>query len=888
MAANTAPTFLVGNIGRVTTSFGGSSYALGQSVAVQADGKILLGGYTNGSGTYDFALVRYTSNGNLDTSFDGDGKLTTDFATNAVSYEQAYSVAMQADGKIVLGGYSTPDLALARYNSDGSLDTSFDGDGKLTTKFGSSVTGNERVVLQPDGKILVGGTNSADFALARYNIDGSLDATFDSDGKVTTNFGSGSYVAGGAIALQKDGKILRGGGYSANFGPSTDFALARYNADGSLDTSFDGDGKLTTNFGSATASANSATIQADGKILLAGYIGTAGGVSQDFALARYNIDGSLDATFDSDGKVTTNFGASSTGNSVIVQSDGKILVGGSIATGGSDGGDFALARYNSDGSLDASFDGDGKLTTHFFASDSGWSIALQADSKILLGGTSDLSNFALARYNTDGSLDTSFSPQINTLDGSPKFIEPSTSSGSSGVVLAANAQVLDADLAATGNYKDGVLTVSRHGGANTQDVFSASSSGTLTALPAGSSLSVNGVTVGSVVANSAGTLTVVFNTNATQSLVNLAMQQIAYANTSDAPPATVQIDWTFNDGNTGAQGTGGALSVTGSTTVQITATNDLPVLVRPLSEQNLAPSSLFTYTVPADTFGDPDLESLSYSVRTSNGTVIPTWLSFNASTRTFSGTPTSTDAGALDLQVTAKDSANASVSGAFRVTVFPPQATLTGTSASEAFTSGPANDSVDGGAGIDTVVYGISRSNFALAKTSAGFTLTDNSGATGIDALQNVERIKFSDGGIALDVGATQPAGQTVLLLGAVLPGRLVFDATKQALLGAAIDLFDQGYSLQILSGAVTRLPIWDILTGKATPTTNDIATYLLTNVNGVAPDATTLANAVTSLNAETSFATQGNFLWHVAESSTNQTHVGLVGLTATGLAYGW
>ncbi len=126
------------------------------------------------------------------------------------------------------------------------------------------------------------------------------------------------------------------------------------------------------------------------------------------------------------------------------------------------------------------------------------------------------------------------------------------------------------------------------------------------------------------------------------------------------------------------------------------------------------------------------------------------------------------------------------------------------------------------------------------------------------------------------------------MLLGAVLPGKLVFDSSKQALLGAAIDLFDQGYSLQTLSGAVMRLPIWDILTQRAIPTSSDIATYLLTNVNGVAPDAPTLASAVAALNTETDFSTQGNFLWHLAESSANQTHVGLVGLASTGLAFGY
>ena len=213
--------------------------------------------------------------------------------------------------------------------------------------------------------------------------------------------------------------------------------------------------------------------------------------------------------------------------------------------------------------------------------------------------------------------------------------------------------------------------------------------------------------------------------------------------------------------------------------------------------------------------------------------------------------------------------------------------TFTGGLGNDVLTGSSGNDSIDGGAGIDTAVYSGGRSSFSLTKTSTGFTVADSTGTAGTDTLQNIERIKFSDGAIALDVGATQPAGQTAMLLGAVLPGRLAFDASKQALLGAAIELFDQGLSLQTLSGAVMRLPIWGVLTGMATPTNTDIATYLLTNVNGVAPDATTLASAVTSLNTETDFATQGNFLWHLAESAVNQTRIDLVGLAAKGLLYG-
>ena len=239
------------------------------------------------------------------------------------------------------------------------------------------------------------------------------------------------------------------------------------------------------------------------------------------------------------------------------------------------------------------------------------------------------------------------------------------------------------------------------------------------------------------------------------------------------------------------------------------------------------------------------------------------------------------------FQAVSKDGSKVDVSIQVSVIDAHPTKSILGTNGADTLSGSAGNDTIDGGVGTDTVVYSGTRSSFALTKTSAGYSLTDNTGAAGTDTLQNIERLKFSDGGIALDVGATQPAGQTALLLGAVLPGRLVFDATKQPLLGAAVDLFDQGYSLQTLSGAVMRLPIWDILTGKATPTNTNIATYLLNNVNGVTPDAATLATAVAALSSETSFATQGNFLWQLVQSTANENHVGLVGLAAIGLAYG-
>ncbi|MDO8812192.1 MAG: hypothetical protein Q7J38_09225, partial [Gallionella sp.] len=558
-AINNAPSFVIGN-GMVTTAVGAGNDQ-GSSIALQADGKILIAGSSYNGTNDDFALARYNIDGSLDASFSGDGKLTTAIGAGN---DYGESVALQADGKILVTGQQSPvsgnnsNFGIARYNTDGSLDTSFDTNGSVTTDFFGGIDASHSVTQQSDGKILVSGINNSGgmgyFALARYNSDGSLDTSFDMDGMVTTGFGI--YVGANTVIQQLDGKILVVGSSSNGY-----CVLARYNTDGSLDTSFDTDGRVTTtSFG---GSAYSATLQADGKILVAGG-------NTNFSLARYNTDGSLDTSFDMDGKVTTDFGGNyDYGHSITLQADGKILV-----AGGRDNGsnyDFALARYNIDGSLDASFDMDGKVTTTIGANAGGYGVTVQADGKILVAGSSNNgsnNDFALARYNADGSLDTTFNP-INTLNGTPTYTENGTA-----VVLDSDVQIVDTELAASGNYASASLTLARNGGVNVQDVFS--NSGTLGTLTQGGNLTVGGVAIGTITTNSGGTLTFTFNGSATQSLVNLAMQQIAYSNSSDAPSASVQIDWTFNDGNIGAQGSGGALAATGSTTVSITAINDAP------------------------------------------------------------------------------------------------------------------------------------------------------------------------------------------------------------------------------------------------------------------------------------------------------------------------
>ncbi len=377
--------------GKKTTNFFSPS-----SVALKGDGRIVSVGSADG----DFALVRYTPDGTPDPSFSGDGKQTTDFGGS----DGARGVALQADGKIVAVGIAdsgSSSFALARYNPDGSLDTSFSGDGKQTTSFGGHADGAAAVALQADGKIVaVGHVFSGDFAITRYNPDGSLDPSFSGDGKQTTEFGGSDLAMG--VAIQGNGRIVVvGRGGTTNLG-ATDFAIARYNANGSLDNTFSGDGKQTTDFGGAEERATGVALQADGKIVAVGQ-GASGG-NYGFALARYNANGSLDPSFSGDGKQTTDFAGFDSANGVAVRADGKIVAGGETGSG-----NFALARYNANGSPDTTFSGDGKQTTDFGGFDQGNGLGLQGGKAVLVGSGGGGADFALARYNANGSLDTTFS-----------------------------------------------------------------------------------------------------------------------------------------------------------------------------------------------------------------------------------------------------------------------------------------------------------------------------------------------------------------------------------------------------------------------------------------------------------------------------------------------
>ncbi len=341
--------------------------------------------------------------GSLDTTFSTDGKVTTHFSAD----DSGNAVALQPDGKIVVAGYANNDFAVARYNANGTLDASFDSDGKVTTAIGSGSDKGYELAIQPDDKIVVAGSSNNgtnnDFALARYNADGSLDTSFDSDGKVTTAIGSAGDAAY-AVTLQSDGKIVVAG-ESNNPSNNVDnlrFALARYNADGTLDTDFGTGGKVTTDLGSTVDRISAIALQPDGKIVVAGESGG------NFALARYTADGSLDTSFSSDGKVSTDIGVGhDAAYAMALQPDGKI-----VAAGLSAQNDSGLARYNADGSLDTTFGDGGKVTAaHSGRQDNINDVAVQPDGRIVTAGIINngvVNELGMVRYNANGTLDTTF------------------------------------------------------------------------------------------------------------------------------------------------------------------------------------------------------------------------------------------------------------------------------------------------------------------------------------------------------------------------------------------------------------------------------------------------------------------------------------------------
>jgi uncharacterized delta-60 repeat protein len=388
------PTF--GTAGKVTTTIAGEARAV--ALAIQPDGKLISAGSAVGLDR-DLALTRHNPDGSLDTSFGTGGFVTADLGSKTES--GATDLVVQPDGKLVVVETATIGVIVARFNADGSPDTSFGTGGNVVTATPFAGVFAGAVVLQSNGKLVVGDTEfggvNYEFALRRFNADGVLDTSFGVGGKAITAFGRQSSL-GDLLVLPGD-KLLAAGGRSTGAPFDWGFALVRYNADGSFDTSFGNGGSVETSFSAGTDSATAVLVQPDGKIVAAGASDDAAGTNAlDFALARYNIDGSLDGAFGTGGKVVTPFGFQAGINGLVRQPDGKLFAVGGLNTP-------LAARYNADGSLDASF-GSGGTVRYFGLSGRASEVVLQPDGKAVAAGESVFGfdkGFLLLRYLTTPS-----------------------------------------------------------------------------------------------------------------------------------------------------------------------------------------------------------------------------------------------------------------------------------------------------------------------------------------------------------------------------------------------------------------------------------------------------------------------------------------------------
>ncbi len=345
--------------------------------------------------------------GILDSSFGTSGILTKKILT---SYSGGKVIRAQSDGKILVAGYYEKIIYILRYNADGTVDTSFgtEGTGIIYTDLVNGADYSDTVTdmkIQPDGKIVICGYlnnynngDNYDFFIIRYNSNGSLDTTFNGDGLASYNMGAGDFAF--ALTFQSDGKILVAGK------AEEEFLTIRFNTDGYFDTSFASKGYLLTNpIQNAQSEARDVAIDKDGKIVVAGY----SILSSDtyFTMVRYNPNGGVDTSFGSNGVQKSPTIGNYYCYSMEIQTDGKILLGGNNS-----GNQIVLMRYNSNGSLDAGGFSDGGIVytntgySYYITND----ITIQPNGKILIAGNAQSysGGVLVARYNIDGSLDSSF------------------------------------------------------------------------------------------------------------------------------------------------------------------------------------------------------------------------------------------------------------------------------------------------------------------------------------------------------------------------------------------------------------------------------------------------------------------------------------------------
>jgi uncharacterized delta-60 repeat protein len=440
------PTF--GIDGEVTTDITtGDDTAF--AVVQQPDGRLVAAGRARLGTSFDFAIARYDADGALDTTFGGTGVVTTAIENGT---DIVQGVIVQPDGKLVAVGWGFivahwHDFAVVRYDADGSLDPTWGGTGKVTTNIGPAAKSDDApfdLLQQADGKVVVAGetqdptTLRTDVALVRYQPDGALDSTFGGTGVVVTPIGLGGSAR--AVLQQADGKLVAAGRSDASDGFHV--TLVRYDLDGALDASFGGTGIVVTPIGTDQGVAAAIVQQPDGALVVAGEVDYTGIRTTDFALIRYHADGTLDPSFGGTGIVVTPIGTGSSARGLVVEGS-RLVAAGSSTLAGSEM--FTLARYDADGALDRTFGEDGIVTTRVNSTSGSNALTLQTDGKLVAaGGTQSGGSgcFGLVRYEgdpTEGSTTTSSSTSTSSTLTTSSTTSTSTTETTSSTVTTTTA-----------------------------------------------------------------------------------------------------------------------------------------------------------------------------------------------------------------------------------------------------------------------------------------------------------------------------------------------------------------------------------------------------------------------------------------------------------------
>jgi uncharacterized delta-60 repeat protein len=391
--------------GKRTVSFGsGATPDIVNGLAVGPGGRIAMVGSTTDGVTQRWAIAMFRRNGSLDTSFSGDGKRAFGFGGGTGTID-ANGVAFQPNGRIVVSGEPGNDkFGIARLLPNGSLDHTFSEDGRRTVGVGD-FSGAEEVSVDANGRLVMAGSASSGgpglFGVVRLLPNGSPDTSFSGDGKRTLGFGTGA--EGDGLAIQGDGKFIVAG--VAFIASNEYYAVARLNPGGGLDHSFSGDGKRIVKPGPGIAGEGNVAAIRGGRIVVAGDAETTN-TNADCGVIALESDGKLDTGFSGDGRRTVGFGpgggAADSCEGLGIQPNGKIVLGGITDQGA--GGDFAVARLNPGGGLDHSFAGDGRRAISFnngTNGDTGMAVGVPDGGTILIGGYSEQgttgSDFAIAR-----------------------------------------------------------------------------------------------------------------------------------------------------------------------------------------------------------------------------------------------------------------------------------------------------------------------------------------------------------------------------------------------------------------------------------------------------------------------------------------------------------